>query len=297
MNIIDELEKYKKIIDDELEMIMPNKNLLQKKVFEAMRYSIFAGGKRLRPILTLKSCELISGSYEESLKIAISIEMIHTYSLIHDDLPAMDNDDFRRGKPTNHKVFGENIAILAGDGLLNLAYETMIDSIPLNTPNYERYILAIKEISRSAGVYGMIGGQTVDIQSKDDVLDEERLQFIHKNKTSALIEAAIVAGALIAGANSEQLKHLRDYGQAIGLCFQIRDDVLDKIGDKRILGKNIGSDEINHKLTYLSLYGMENSINEILRLKDIAIDSLSIFDENKSKFFKELANYLAYRES
>lgn len=297
MNITDELNKYKSIIDSELEKIMPNGDSLQKKIFEAMRYSIFAGGKRLRPILTLKTSELISGSYEGALKIALSIEMIHTYSLVHDDLPPMDNDDFRRGKPTNHRVFGEDIAILAGDGLLNLAYETMLKSIPLNREYYKRYISAIREVSKAAGVFGMIGGQTVDIQSKDDVLEEKKLEFIHNKKTSALIEASIVSGAILAGASNEQINNLRCYGQAIGLCFQIRDDILDRIGDKKMLGKNIGSDETNHKLTYLSIYGMENSVREIQRLNKKAIESLSVFDDKESLFLKELANYLANRKS
>lgn len=297
MNITDELNKYKSIIDSELEKIMPNGDSLQKKIFEAMRYSIFAGGKRLRPILALKTSELISGSYEGALKIALSIEMIHTYSLVHDDLPPMDNDDFRRGKPTNHRVFGEDIAILAGDGLLNLAYETMLKSIPLNREYYKRYISAIREVSKAAGVFGMIGGQTVDIQSKDDVLEEKKLEFIHNKKTSALIEASIVSGAILAGASNEQINNLRCYGQAIGLCFQIRDDILDRIGDKKMLGKNIGSDETNHKLTYLSIYGMENSVREIQRLNKKAIESLSVFDDKESLFLKELANYLANRKS
>ncbi len=296
MNITEELAKYKSIIDTELEKVMPNEDLLQKKIFEAMRYSIFAGGKRLRSILALKTSELISGSYEEAIEIALGIEMIHTYSLVHDDLPAMDNDDFRRGKPTNHKVFGEDIAILAGDGLLNLAYETMLKGIPFNE-TYKRHILAIREVSSAAGIYGMIGGQTVDIKSKDDILEKDKLTFIHNHKTSALIEASIVSGAIVAGANSEQIDNLRKYGQAIGLCFQIRDDILDKIGDKKILGKNTGSDESNHKLTYLSLYGMENSIQEIERLNKEAIKSLSAFSEKEALFFKELANYLAYRKS
>ncbi len=296
MNIVDELNKFRSIIDTELEKVIPNGDFMQKKIFEAMRYSIFAGGKRLRPILSLKSCEMISGSYQEAMKIALGIEMIHTYSLIHDDLPAMDNDDFRRGKPTNHRVFGEDIAILAGDGLLNLAYETMLEGFSLNKTNYDSHIQAIREVSRSAGVFGMIGGQTVDIQINDDSAEKEKLEFIHKNKTSSLIEASIVSGAIVAGASHEQLEHLKAYGQAIGMCFQIRDDILDKIGDEKILGKKIGSDETNHKLTYLSLYGMENSINEIHILNMKAIEALSIFNEEESIFFKELANYLAYRK-
>lgn len=295
MNLASELARYKKIIDVELERVLPKDKLPQKRVFESMRYSIFAGGKRLRPILTLKTSELISGNYEEVLGIALGIEMIHTYSLIHDDLPAMDDDDFRRGKPTNHKVFGEDIAILAGDGLLNLAYETMLESIPTNSTELNRYISAIKEVSRAAGVFGMIGGQIVDIQSKDDVLEEEKLEFIHKNKTSALIEASILAGAICAGANDEQLDSLKNYGKAIGLCYQIRDDILDQIGDRNELGKNIGSDAQNHKLTYLSLFGMDEAINKIKFLSEKAIEHLSIFSGEEKVFFQELVHYLAYR--
>lgn len=297
MNILDELSKYKRIVDLELEKVMPKEDFPQKHIFEAMCYSIFAGGKRLRPVLTLKTSELISGSYEDAMQIALGIEMIHTYSLIHDDLPAMDNDDFRRGKPTNHKVFGEDIAILAGDGLLNLAYETMLNNIPLNSRDYVKYILAIKEVGKAAGVFGMIGGQTVDIKTNEKSFNEERLMFIHNNKTSALIEASIVSGAMVAGANEEQIEHLREYGRSIGLCYQIRDDILDKVGDKSLLGKNTGSDEINHKLTYLSLFGMDNAINKVQSLYNEAIESLSIFDKERVRFFKELASYLVHRES
>lgn len=297
MNILDELREYKNIIDLELEKVLPMDELPQKKIFDAMRYSIFAGGKRLRPILTLKTSELISGSYEEALKIAIAIEMIHTYSLIHDDLPAMDNDDFRRGKPTNHKAFGEDIAILAGDGLLNLAYETMISSIPLNSQNYQNYILAIKEISKAAGVFGMIGGQTVDIQTNEQTFNKEKLIFIHNNKTSALIEASIVSGAMVSGATEDQIKQLREYGKAIGMCYQIKDDILDKVGDEILLGKSTGSDEINHKLTYLSLFGINNAVDKIQSLYNEAIEALTIFDKKRVVFLKELASYLVHRES
>lgn len=296
MLLKDELKKYKIIIDEELDKVLSFENTPQSKVFEAMRYSVFAGGKRLRPILTLKSCELISGNYKNALNFALAIEMIHTYSLIHDDLPAMDNDDFRRGKPTNHKVFGENIAILAGDGLLNFAYELMIDTIS-KMNDTKRYILAFKEIAKAAGIFGMIGGQVVDVLSENISIDKKTMEFIHKNKTSALIEASIVAGAIIGGASTNEIDYLRKYGRAIGLGYQIRDDILDKIGDISKLGKDIGSDEENNKATYLTLYGLEKSVEKTKELCNEAIEAIDIFRNNSNiDFFIELCKYLVNRE-
>jgi geranylgeranyl diphosphate synthase type II len=296
MFLKDELKKYKIIIDEELDKVLSFENTPQSKVFEAMRYSVFAGGKRLRPILTLKSCELISGNYKNALNFALAIEMIHTYSLIHDDLPAMDNDDFRRGKPTNHKVFGENIAILAGDGLLNFAYELMIDTIS-KVNDVKRYILAFKEIAKAAGIFGMIGGQVVDVLSENISIDKKTMEFIHKNKTSALIEASIISGAIIGGASTNEIDNLRKYGRAIGLGYQIRDDILDKIGDISKLGKDIGSDEENNKATYLSLYGLEKSIEKTKELCNEAIEAIYIFKNNSNiEFFIELCKYLVNRE-
>lgn len=298
MNFKDEIKKYIHIVEKELDKVIPKEDCFQAIVCEAMRYSIFAGGKRIRPILTLKAFELVSkDNYEEALPFASAIEMIHTYSLIHDDLPAMDNDDIRRGKPTNHKKYGEDIAILAGDGLLNLAYETMINSLEENTENISGYIKAMKEISNASGVYGMIGGQVVDIMSDKFIMNEEQLNFIHRKKTSALIEASIMSGGFLANGSSDEMNALRSYGQAIGLCFQIRDDILDKIGDNKKLGKDVGSDEVNNKLTYLTLYGMDNSIKKTHDLCQEAISSLDIFDDKHTVFFKELAQYLVCRES
>jgi len=297
MNLSQEMDKYRIIIDQELDRILPKGDSPQSKVYEAMRYSIFAGGKRLRPIITLKTSELICGDYKPALSIAAAIEMLHTYSLIHDDLPAMDNDDFRRGKPTNHKVYGDAIAILAGDGLLNLAFETMIDGIENSTEKTNGYIKAIKEVGRASGVYGMIGGQTADILSDNSTLNEQLLLFIHQNKTSALIEASIVAGGLAAGGTDDQIEKLREYGKAIGLSYQIRDDILDRIGDKNKLGKNIGSDEVNNKFTYLTLYGLEKAIEKTKELCDNAISSLSIFNDKNTDFFIDLSHYLTYREN
>lgn len=297
MGIENELLKYGDIIDKLLDETLPKDNGFQGKVFESMRYSIFAGGKRLRPFLLLKTCEIISGDYNKSVPFALAVEMIHTYSLIHDDLPSMDNDDYRRGKLTNHKIYGDAIAILAGDGLLNFAYETITDSLLDDKENYLNKVMALKELSTAAGINGMIGGQVVDILSEDKNIDKNTLDYIHNNKTSALIEASIIAGAYIGGANSIEINALREYGKAIGLGFQIRDDILDKVGNSEKLGKNIGSDEENNKATYISLYGLENSIKKTEELCNIAINSLDKLENKDVSTLKELAKFLVYREN
>lgn len=296
MTIKEELRKYKAIIEDYLVEILPKGQDHQKEIYEAMRYSMFAGGKRLRPFLTLKTCEIINGSYEAALPFAAAIEMIHTYSLIHDDLPAMDDDDFRRGKLTNHKVFGEGIAVLAGDGLLNYAYETMTGCLIRNLKDIKKFVKAQNIVSKASGIYGMIGGQVADILSEDKDIDKDTLDFIHRNKTSALIEASILAGGIIGGGTETELKALKEYGQSIGLGFQIRDDILDEIGTMEELGKDIGSDEDNHKATYLSLYGMEYSINKTKELCNNAKNSLKVICKNGVKTLEELAEYLVFRE-
>lgn len=296
MNFKEELHNYKEIVEEELHRILPKGSSPQDKVFEAMEYSIFAGGKRLRPILTLKTCELVGGDIKSAKSFAAALEMIHTYSLIHDDLPAMDDDNYRRGKLTNHKVFGEGIAILAGDGLLNYAYETMINHTLNNINESDKYIKAFCEIAKAAGVYGMIGGQVVDILHEKKSIDENTLNYIHMHKTSALIEASIISGALIGGATETELEQLRAYGKAIGLCFQIRDDILDKIGDKSKLGKDIGSDEGKEKATYLSFYGIEGSIGKTKELSNEAINIMNKFENRNKEFFINLAEYLLVRE-
>ena len=298
MNLKQEIDLYIDIIEKDLEKILDFKDSFQNTIHESMKYSIFAGGKRIRPILALKTYELVSkNTYENALPFASAIEMIHTYSLVHDDLPPMDDDDFRRGKPTNHKVYGEPMAILAGDALLNLAYETMINSISKDSENIHESIDAIKEIAKASGVSGMIGGQVVDIESDEKVISEEQLNFIHNKKTSALIEASIVSGGLLAGASEKEIQALSDYGKAIGLCFQIRDDILDEIGDNEKLGKSVGSDESNNKLTYLTLYGLDKSIEKTHDLYKEAVDALGIFEKEDVLFFEKFAEYLVYRES
>lgn len=282
------------IIEDRLRSIFPSDCNYQKKLIDSMEYSINAGGKRLRPVLFLETLKLFDKSIEDYLDIACCLEIIHTYSLIHDDLPAMDNDTLRRGKPTNHVVFGEGTAILAGDGLLNYAYELMHKFLlsNLSSDNAE----AVYLISKAAGISGMIGGQSVDIESENKEIDISTMDYIHKNKTGALINASIMSAAKICKAEESQLKALCSYADAVGLTFQITDDILDIEGDQAELGKNIGSDVQNSKATYPKFYGIEKSREMALTLTDNAIKALSIFPESKTEFFKELAYYIIKRK-
>ena len=265
-------------------------------IISAMKYSLFVGGKRLRPILMKETCRCLGGNPDDVVKLACAMEMIHTYSLIHDDLPAMDNDDLRRGEPTNHIVYGESTAILAGDALLNYAMETALAGVPQHeTEAMARYIRAMQVLFYASGVNGMIGGQTGDILSEEDCeVTGEKLAYIHAHKTGAMIKAAVICGAIIAGAKKSELKALDRYASAVGLAFQIVDDILDVLGTEEELGKPIGSDEKNHKTTYVSLYGLESSrvrVNELLQEAEDALDSM----EEDTTFLKELAEYLCVR--
>ncbi|MDF2546461.1 MAG: polyprenyl synthetase family protein [Anaerosolibacter sp.] len=289
------LHKKAEQIDLALEEILPKEIGHQDIIFQSMRYSVFAGGKRLRPILMLAASDFVGGNEKDVLPFCCAIEMIHTYSLIHDDLPAMDNDDFRRGKLTNHKVYGEGIAVLAGDGLLNYAYEIMLKSILQGGADSKRKIMAMEEITRAAGIYGMIGGQVVDLASENKQIDGETLDYIHNHKTAALIIAAIRAGAIIGGADDHTLKCLTEYGKCIGLGFQITDDLLDIFGNEEKLGKKIGSDIENNKSTYPSIHGIDQSIAKVNELFHRSLAVLQEFD-TKSAFFMELADYLVKRD-
>lgn len=293
----DIIEKAKLDIEIEIDRMFNIEDLPQRRIYESMKYSMLAGGKRIRPILFLKTYEMVGkADYSKVLPFSVAIEMIHTYSLIHDDLPAMDNDDFRRGKLTNHKVFGEDMAILAGDGLLNLAYETMI-SEAIRSEDRERCMLAIDQIAKASGVRGMIGGQVVDILSSSGHGSLETLEYIHKHKTSRLIEASILSAAILAGASSEELSVLRSYAESLGLMFQIRDDILDRIGDSEVTGKTVGIDEANDKLTYVSAYGLEKSIEKTEELYRKSIDDLSRLSDYDTEFLKGLSEYLVYRKA
>lgn len=249
-----------------------------EKIYEAMRYSLLAGGKRLRPILCLASCTLMGGSVEMAMPTACALEMIHTMSLIHDDLPAMDNDDYRRGKPTNHKVYGEDIAILAGDGLLSYAFE-FIATQTQNVPA-ERVLQVIARLGRAVGAAGLVGGQVVDLESegKPDI-SLETLNFIHTHKTGALLEACVVCGGVLAGSSESDLQRLSRYAENIGLAFQIVDDILDITATAEELGKTAGKDLQAQKATFPSLWGLEESRRQAQQLIDAAKAELEPFGE------------------
>lgn len=270
-------------------------NSPQKIIFDSMKYSLEAGGKRIRPVLLLETIKMMGGDCSAGIPFACAVEYIHTYSLIHDDLPAMDDDDLRRGKPTNHKVFGEAVAILAGDGLLNSAFEIMSGEILKN--NCIGYVKAMNVIASCAGVNGMIAGQIVDIESEGRSISYEELRYLHSKKTGALIKASVMAGAYIAGANEEELKAVERYSENIGLAFQITDDILDVTGNTSELGKNTGSDIQNNKSTYVSLFGIEKA--RLLAqdcLKD-AVESLGNFDSQRRLFLEELARFVVMRKN
>ena len=267
----------------------------QKNVFKAMNYSVMAGGKRLRPILMLETYKLFGGNGKVIYPFAAAMEMIHTYSLVHDDLPAMDNDMLRRGKPTTHAKFGEAMGILAGDGLLNYAFETAFrafDEDPTNT-NIPR---ALKVLAKKAGIYGMIGGQVVDVEEdQQNGISRNRLNFIYALKTGALIEASMMIGAILAGATDEQVDLMEQVASKIGLAFQIQDDILDVTSDTETLGKEVGSDIKNNKITYVVFEGIERSKSDVKRLTDEAIEILNDLPY-ENPFLTELLEFLVYRE-
>lgn len=280
-------------IDKKLEEYLPLEKEYPEILFQAMRYSIFAGGKRLRPVFTLAACELFGGTKEVAAPFACALEMIHTYSLIHDDLPAMDNDDYRRGRLTSHKMFGEDIAILAGDALLSLAFELMTE-VCCENPSLS-HIKAMKAIAAGAGIRGMLGGQVVDVISEGEKIDQDTLDFIHKKKTAAMIQGALIAGAYLGGASDAEAEILSLAGEKIGIAFQIQDDILDVTSTKEVLGKPIHSDEKNKKVTYTTMYGIEKSKQFVYQLSQEAIDLFQSFGE-RSRFLIELTQALIGRE-
>ena len=275
-----------------MDRLLPKETEYPDIIFKAMRYSVFAGGKRLRPILVLETCKMLGGDVEEAMDYACALEMIHTYSLIHDDLPALDNDNFRRGRLTNHRAFGENIAILAGDALLSHAFEVMANAAVKK--NSLRGMKAMQAIAHGAGVFGMVAGQVVDVINDGKKVDEATLDFIHKKKTAAMIEGAFLAGAHLGGADEGALEILQSAAEKIGLAFQIQDDILDVTGTMEELGKPIHSDERNEKNTYVSLYGIEASEAAVQRLSDEAVALLEQFGA-RSAFLVALTNTLIKR--
>lgn len=289
----EQLKKYTDIVDKQLDKYLALKDNPQGIIYEAMRYSVFAGGKRLRPVLMLLTCEMCGGDINEVLPFACALEMIHTYSLIHDDLPAMDNDDLRRGKPTSHKQFGEATAILAGDALLNKAFEVVSQ---YSGNNSDRAIKAINILAVSSGTEGMIGGQIVDMQSEGRKITLDELRYLHLNKTGAIIRSACKIGAVMSGADSVKIKAVDEFSKNLGIAFQIQDDILDVTGTEAELGKPIGSDAEEGKNTYVSLLGLQKSKDMSEEYSKKAKQALDIFGE-KANTLKELTDYLTDRRS
>ena len=266
-------------VTDIIYSFCPTEEGLQQTVIDAMNYSVKAGGKRLRPLVLLETLKLSGGEEEEAYPFMAAIEMIHTYSLVHDDLPAMDNDKYRRGKLTTHAKFGENMAILAGDALLNYAYEIMSDAV-MNSKYPKRAIRAMQTIARKAGIYGMVGGQTVDVENEGKEMSIDTINYIHNLKTAALIEGSMMAGAILAGAKAEEIDIVEKIAKSIGVAFQIQDDILDVTGDTNQLGKVVLSDEKNHKTTYVSLLGVNISKEHVKRYSRDAIELLESLNKD-----------------
>ncbi len=294
MDIKAYLQKKKVLVDKALDKLVPPAKVFPGSIHEAMRYSLFAGGKRVRPILAIAAAEALGARTVDLLPIAGSLELIHTYSLIHDDLPAMDDDDFRRGKPTCHKKFGEAIAILAGDGLLNRAFEVLADPRLQKTIPAKRLVAIIREIATASGIHGMVGGQVVDMESEGRDVDFPTLEYIHTHKTGALFRASVRTGAFFGNAGKRQFAALTHYGEAVGLAFQIVDDILDITGTQEQIGKDVGSDLKKGKKTFPSFYGLAESRRRAEEVADRAIASLKDFDR-KAEPLRTLARYIVQR--
>lgn len=299
MNFEETLKEKTAQMEENLKAFLPVEEGFQKTVIEAMNYSVLAGGKRLRPMLMAQTYEMFGGSGELIYPFMAAIEMLHNYSLVHDDLPAMDNDEYRRGRKTTHVVYGEGMAVLAGDGLLNYAFETAHRAFEKakNLEEYQKVAAALTIFGQKAGIYGMIGGQCADIEAeeKNEEISEELLLFIHEHKTAALIQAAMMIGAVLAGADKEQIAAIEKCAYNIGIAFQIQDDILDVTGSQEILGKPVGSDEKNNKRTYVTICGLEKSAETVASLSNEAIRILSSFPE-RNLFLEKLTEQLIYRE-
>jgi len=289
------LEERVNIVDEYLNNIIEIKSNPQKLIYESMVYSLLSGGKRLRPVLLIGSYEIFNNNVELVLPFACVMEMIHTYSLIHDDLPSMDNDDFRRGKPSNHKMYDEATAILAGDALLNKSFEIGLEAIMNFNLDLNRSVKALSIISKSSGTEGMIGGQVVDMHGNKKIKTLDELKYMYSLKTGAIIKSSVLAGALLGGANEIELKALERYAEKIGLAFQIEDDILDVEGKQEELGKPIGSDKNNHKITYLSFVEIKEAKRDVEKLTSEAINDLVIFGDKAINLI-EIAKYLTKRD-
>jgi geranylgeranyl diphosphate synthase type II len=290
------LNEKRAIVEQALRRCFPEPEGPAADIIRAMSYSLFAGGKRLRPILCMAGAEAVGGEAQDVLPVACAIELIHTYSLIHDDLPVMDNDDMRRGKPTNHKVFGEAVALLAGDALLTNAFHLMASADFREKVEPGALLNVMDLIATAAGYEGMVGGQVVDIQSEGKKVDPSIVEFIHTRKTGALIAASVSSGAILVGGEDHQVKALTTYGQNLGLAFQVSDDILDIEGDSRQLGKNVGSDVRQGKITYPTVLGMNRSKEVQREVVELAIESLKPFDY-KADPLRHIARYIIERKA
>lgn len=294
---MEELQQKVEHINNVLEKFLPAEEGQQRIIFEAMNYSVRAGGKRLRPILMEETYHMFGGSSAVIEPFMAAIEMIHTYSLVHDDLPAMDNDEYRRGKKTTHAVYGEAMGILAGDALLNLAYETAVKAFGMEVAD-ARVARAFTVLAKKAGVFGMVGGQVVDVESEksdDCPITREKLDFIYRLKTGALIESSMMIGAILAGASSDEVSRVEQIAAKLGLAFQIQDDVLDVTSTLEVLGKPVGSDEKNNKATYVTFEGLDKAVSDVERISKEAEEQLDDLGYDDA-FLKELFEYLIHRE-
>jgi geranylgeranyl diphosphate synthase type II len=293
MNLKAYLRSRRKEIDRALDYYLPNTNVTPATLHKAMRYSLFAGGKRLRPILCLAAAEACRGKVSNALPLACALECIHTYSLVHDDLPSMDNDDYRRGRPTCHRVFGDGIAVLAGDALLTIAFE--IVSKAKTAPRYDMSTL-LREIAIAAGSHKLIAGQVADLEAEGRKVKRDQLRFIHEIKTAAILKSSVRLGAMSANADAKNLRAVKQFGHGLGLAFQVIDDILDVTQSSEILGKSAGKDIAAKKATYPAVIGLEKSRAEARRLTRQAHDALSVFRDGEAEPLHCLANYLLERE-
>lgn len=297
MEFKENLKKYQNIINEELEKYLRKENCPEKTLNDSMEYSLMAGGKRLRPILVLATYELFRDGYEEAMPFAVAIEMIHNFSLIHDDLPEVDNDDFRHGKPTNHKQFNHPTALLAGDGLLNQAYIVLSDEILYSVENQykENFYSKVKAFNEfTKAVDRMIVGEYLDTELEGQQISKEMLEYIHINKTGALLKLCVRMGAILAEASEKDIERLTIYAEKIGLAFQIKDDILSEEGNPEITGKPVGNDKELGKCTYVSYYGLDGAKQELNKIIEEAIEQIKIYGEN-SEFLRQLALYIKDR--
>lgn len=293
--IEDKIKLHAKEAEEIVYRYLPSEEGFQKRVFEAMNYSMTAGGKRLRPVLMMETYRLFGGEGAVIEPFMAAIEMIHTYSLIHDDLPALDNDDYRRGRKTSHVVYGEAMAILAGDGLLNYAYETACKAFDM-CDDMSLVAKALKVLAQKPGIYGMIGGQVLDVLMTGQAMDKDQLYFVYENKTGALIEAAMMIGAILAGASDEEVDAICSIASDVGHAFQIQDDLLDILGDSNVLGKPTLSDEDNGKVTYVTVHGIEKAQEDVRILSERAVRGLTEL-KYENEFLKELIISLVTRKN